>query len=91
MSPGLKNLVSNAIAEETSPSKTVNTSPSSGAAAPTLTRLLELPPNSPGKPLPELTVTEETEVSTAVSPSKSESRIDEETNRYRRNRSSYCP
>lgn len=78
MSPGLKNLVSNAIAEETSPTKAVSTSPASGAAAPTLTRLLELPLNSPGKPLPELTVGEETEVSTATSPLKSETPAEEE-------------
>lgn len=41
-------------------------------AAPTLTHLLELPLNSPGKPLPDLTVSEETEVSTIPSPNKSE-------------------
>ena len=79
MSPGLKNLVSNAAAvgEETpSPTKSVNTSP--GTGAPTLTRLLELPLNSPGKPLPELTVGEEAEVSTASSPSKIEIRTQEE-------------
>lgn len=79
MSPGLKNLVSSAasVGEEVpSPTKAANTSP--GGGAPTLTRLLELPLNSPGKPLPELTVGEETEVTTAVSPSKSEVRADEE-------------
>jgi len=67
MSPGLKNLVSTAIGEETSPVKASITSPGAGTAAPTLTRLLELPLNSPGKPLPELTVSEESvEVSTTV-------------------------
>ncbi len=72
MSPGLKNLVSSAIGEETSPSKPTSTSPGTRVAAPTLTHLLELPLNSPGKPLPELMVAEETEVSTASSPSKTE-------------------
>jgi len=72
MSPGLKNLVSTAIGEETSPAKVTSSSPGTRVAAPTLTHLLELPLNSPGKPLPDLTVNEETEVSTASTESKNE-------------------
>lgn len=53
ISPGLKNLVSAAISKEPT-TKAVTSSPGSGAAAPTLTRLLEMPPSSPGKPLPEI-------------------------------------
>lgn len=68
----MKNLVSSAIGEDTSPVKTASTSPGTRVAAPTLTHLLELPLNSPGKPLPELTVAEETEISTALSSSKGE-------------------
>ena len=72
MSPGLKNLVSSAIGEETSPIKATSTSPGTRVTAPTLTHLLELPLSSPGKPLPELTVAEETEVPMVCSPSKTE-------------------
>lgn len=72
MSPGLKNLVSTAIGEEASSVKTLSTSPGARVAAPTLTHLLELPLNSPGKPLPELSVTEETEVSIASNLTKTE-------------------
>nr|CAH0105337.1 unnamed protein product [Daphnia galeata] len=75
MSPGLKNLVSTAIGEETSPAKVTSSSPGTRVAAPTLTHLLELPLNSPGKPLPDLTVTEETEVSAVSSPIKNELQI----------------
>jgi hypothetical protein len=75
MSPGLKNLVSTAIGEETSPAKVTSSSPGTRVAAPTLTHLLELPLNSPGKPLPDLTVTEETEVSVVSSPIKNELQI----------------
>lgn len=75
MSPGLKNLVSTAIGEETSPAKVTSSSPGTRVAAPTLTHLLELPLNSPGKPLPDLTVSEETEVSTSSTESKNEVEI----------------
>ena len=75
MSPGLKNLVSTAIGEEASPAKVTSSSPGTRVAAPTLTHLLELPLNSPGKPLPDLTVTEETEVSAISSPIKNELQI----------------
>ena len=56
LSSGLKNLLSTAIGDE-SPSKAAapSTVPTASAGvAPTLTRLLELPLNAPGKPLPEL-------------------------------------
>lgn len=72
LSPGLKNLVSTAIGEDTSAIKVASTSPGTRVAAPTLTHLLELPLNSPGKPLPDLTVSEETEVSTVSVPNKNE-------------------
>ncbi|KAI9562025.1 hypothetical protein GHT06_012990 [Daphnia sinensis] len=72
LSPGLKNLVSTAIGEDTSAIKVASTSPGTRVAAPTLTHLLELPLNSPGKPLPDLTVSEETEVSTVSITNKNE-------------------
>ena len=53
MSPGLKNLVTAAISKEPT-SKAVAVSPNSGVAAPTLTRLLEMPLDSSVKPLPEI-------------------------------------
>lgn len=72
MSPGLKNLVTTAIGEESSPVKNITTSPGTRVVAPTLTHLLELPLNSPGKPLPELTAVEETEVATVSTSDKAE-------------------
>lgn len=58
LSSGLKNLLSTAIGDESN-SKMPSVSPvGSGATAPTLTRLLELPLNALGKPLAELTTTE---------------------------------
>ncbi|XP_049862822.1 bromodomain-containing protein 8 isoform X5 [Schistocerca gregaria] len=58
VSSSLKNLVSNAlsgVAASIDHSLPSSTSPSAGA--PTLSMLLEMPPNAPGQPLPELPTT----------------------------------
>ncbi|XP_046993371.1 bromodomain-containing protein 8 isoform X1 [Schistocerca americana] len=58
VSSSLKNLVSNAlsgVAASVDHSLPSSTSPSAGA--PTLSMLLEMPPNAPGQPLPELPTT----------------------------------
>lgn len=58
VSSSLKNLVSNAlsgVAASVDHSVPSSTSPSAGA--PTLSMLLEMPPNAPGQPLPELPTT----------------------------------
>ena len=66
ISPGLKNLLSTAIGDESASKTTlITTSPSAAESAPTLTRLLDLPLTSPnGKLHAELAVAEETEVTT---------------------------
>jgi len=76
ISSGLKSLLSTAIGDDSS--SKVTSSTSTTTTAPTLTRLLDLPLSSPGKPLPELAVAEETEVTTSSnSQTKSKDEMEE--------------